>query len=140
MKRSRTPNTNQSNKRRRARGRNPAISVNSASDDNSHYESDGLSSIKIHPLLQPLAHGSELNSEDEDITPKKLKNPIRSSNWKSKSGFLLNPYIDQNDISLEPRRRKALGTITTRENISGRPRTCVRRLGQRRRKGKGRKG
>jgi len=111
MKRSRTPNTNQSNKRRRARGRNPAISVNSASDDNSHYESDGLSSIKIHPLLQPLAHGSELNSEDEDITPKKLKNPIRSSNWKSKSGFLLNPYIDQNDISLEPRRRKALGTI-----------------------------
>ncbi len=102
---------------KRQRGRSVRYSKASELKDegSSHNvtEKNELNNIQIHPLLQPLAAqgSSGLSSTDNDIVPKKLKNPLRPSNWKLKSGFLLNPYIDQNDISLEPERRKALGTI-----------------------------
>lgn len=71
---------------------------------------DILNNIKIHPLLQMNVDGSkheeEKNVVGSDNKRKKI-NPILSD-WKQREGFLINPYIDQSDLSIVPERRKRI--------------------------------
>lgn len=78
---------------------------------------DVLSNIKIHPLLQMTnSTGYETTGGNDDNLGKKSKgknvkhivNPLKSD-WKQREGFIVNPYIDQSDMSLVSERpRRAL--------------------------------
>lgn len=61
-----------------------------------------LDSITINPMLV----GSP--------TKKPIKNPIKQSNWKLRRDLSLNPYINQEDVSLEQERKPKLGGFSER--------------------------
>ncbi|VEU19916.1 DEKNAAC100515 [Brettanomyces naardenensis] len=69
-----------------------------------------MNSIKIHPLLQG-SQGERAGSPltfDWKAEKHSVKDPVKSSNWKSRKGFIINPYLDQSSISAAPERTKRL--------------------------------
>lgn len=84
-------------------------------DDDQIEENEILNNIKIHPLLQMSNKKGDYNDDDinnnnsNNSNSNKIKNPILNSDWKQKrEGFTINPYIDQNDFSIVPERKKIL--------------------------------
>ncbi|TID30435.1 hypothetical protein CANINC_000946 [Pichia inconspicua] len=65
------------------------------------HEDEELDNIKIHPLLQ----------QPINVEPKKVKKNPLLSDWRERNNQTLNPYIDQEDISLsfKNERKKILG-------------------------------
>ncbi|GME71380.1 unnamed protein product [Ambrosiozyma monospora] len=59
-----------------------------------------LSSIEIHPLLR----GDSTSLEKSKPSTPVVKNPLKNS--KGRQGFILNPYISQQDIAAAPPRPK----------------------------------
>lgn len=70
-----------------------------------------LKNIKIHPLLQMPLRTQHTERDDGVSTSlnlmssEKVKNPLLSD-WKQREGFIINPYINQSDLSLVPERKK----------------------------------
>lgn len=85
-------------------------------NDDKIEENEILNNTKIHPLLQiNNKKGNEKednnNTDDDDNknNKNKIKNPILNSDWKHRrEGFIINPYINQNDFSIVPERKKIL--------------------------------
>lgn len=81
---------------------------NGEKDNNSHTEI--LDSIKIHPLLQ-LSNKNKEDKKDEvvkDVNKKVIINNPLLNDWKQRAGYVINPYIEQSDISMVPVRKKTL--------------------------------
>lgn len=90
--------------RRRGKRRNESPKRDVAKRSRSDAEVSILDNVTIHPLLQ--------GRRTQEVEP--VKNPVKKSDWKSKTGFVLNPYIDQNDIKDASSRRQRLSEFNER--------------------------